>query len=364
MKRWTAVAVTLMIAVLVVIPTYAQMGASAALEGSLVVNGPDEEPLLFRATLTLAESTALLFTTDNQAVEVEWDTVESPALGDEVYSWETVYNDANENSQGITLRTTVHLFDDENYLIISYRLFNTTEEDFTLYSSIEMVPTLEGAGLYGGETADVNTNEGIAYLSEGERFLGMHFLGRNLVSYRAPDYDDFETADDLGEFRYTQMSAIESSELPFTSDYGLLPIANTGRLTIAAGDSTDLVTVWGYGSDASSMTDAVLAGRDAWHAVSAPETTPVQPLAIALAPAWPNPFNASTRFSYLLPGHQRMALRVYDLLGRQVVTLAEGYQAAGRYEASWDAAGLASGTYLVVLESDGGQVARRVTLLR
>ncbi|MCB2200196.1 T9SS type A sorting domain-containing protein [bacterium] len=364
MKRWTAVAISLVLTMMLVVPVWAQPGAQSALDGSLVLTGPEDEPLVFRASLTLAETADLLFTSDNQRIMVEWDTVETPQLGDEAYFWETRYDDANENSLGITVRTTVHLFEGESYLVASYRLFNTRDTDFTLYSSIEMVPTLEGPGLYGGETAAVNPAEGIAYLSEVDRFLGLLFVERNLVSYRAPDYEEFETAEDPDEFRYTQMSAIESSELPFSSDYGLLPIANTGRITIVAGDSTNLVTVWGYGGDASSMTSALLAGRDAWHAVSAPEINPEQPTAIRLAPAWPNPFNASTRFSYLLPENQQMALRVYDLLGRQVATLAEGHRAAGNYQASWDASGLASGTYLVVLEANGTRQAQRVTLVR
>ena len=364
MRRLSPVVLGLLLVVVLAIPLCAQLGAQEGLDGSVVLVAPDGEQLLFRATLSLAQSATMLFSEDNLRTTTEWDTLEENVLGDTAYFFGTRYVDSNENSLGLDVTTTLHLWESENYCVVDYKLVSTLETDLVLYCSMEIVPTLEGAGEYGGETADVNSAEGIAYIYEGERYLGVHFATRSLTSYRAPDYDDFETAEDPDLYRYDQMSSIENSELPFTSDYGLLPIANSGRATVPAGDSIHVALVWGYGADAATMTANILAGRAAYDAVSVAETHATQPLTISLAPVYPNPFNAGTVIRYSLPTNATANLMVVDLLGRRVATLAAGTLPAGEHRIGWNPEQLASGSYFLVLESGAQRVTQRMILLR
>jgi hypothetical protein len=69
----------------------------------------------------------------------------------------------------------------------------------------------------------------------------------------------------------------------------------------------------------------------------------------ALLHAYPNPFNPTTRIDYELAGDVHVALVVYDLLGREVATLASGEMRSGAHTAVWDAHNNASGTYFVRL---------------
>jgi hypothetical protein len=69
------------------------------------------------------------------------------------------------------------------------------------------------------------------------------------------------------------------------------------------------------------------------------------PTVYALKQNYPNPFNPSTTVSYDLPVAGHVSLRVYDVLGREVATLANTDQSAGRYTATFDASFLTSGVY-------------------
>ena len=60
------------------------------------------------------------------------------------------------------------------------------------------------------------------------------------------------------------------------------------------------------------------------------------PLAFALHPAYPNPFNPSTNVRFDLPEATEIHLVVCDLLGREVVRLVDGHRQPGRHQIIWN----------------------------
>jgi hypothetical protein len=78
--------------------------------------------------------------------------------------------------------------------------------------------------------------------------------------------------------------------------------------------------------------------------------------------AGPNPVRSRTVMSYALPRSGDMSLIVYDAAGRPVQTLAAGRRPAGRYSATWDAAGVPAGIYFCTLEAGRSRVTRKVIL--
>jgi len=64
---------------------------------------------------------------------------------------------------------------------------------------------------------------------------------------------------------------------------------------------------------------------------------------------YPNPFNSSVTLRYANPVSARVKVAVYDVNGREVTTLFDGFAPAGNNEVTWLADNLASGTYFAVL---------------
>ncbi|HNS73280.1 MAG TPA: C39 family peptidase, partial [bacterium] len=104
--------------------------------------------------------------------------------------------------------------------------------------------------------------------------------------------------------------------------------------------------------------------------VGEPPVRPQAPATFALRQNWPNPFNAATTFEYELSREGQVEFHICDLLGRRIVTLAEGRQPAGLHQLRWegrDQAGMsvASGIYLYQLRFEEGEVrSGRLTVLR
>jgi hypothetical protein len=60
---------------------------------------------------------------------------------------------------------------------------------------------------------------------------------------------------------------------------------------------------------------------------------------------YPNPFNPSTQINFDLPEAGNVLLVIYDVLGREVANLADGYHEAGYHSATWNPEVLSSGVY-------------------
>jgi hypothetical protein len=88
------------------------------------------------------------------------------------------------------------------------------------------------------------------------------------------------------------------------------------------------------------------------------------PSVFALKAAYPNPFNPSTSLAYDVARDGQISLKVFDLLGNEVTTLAEGYQSAGRYRVTWNAAALPSGMYFAVLQAQNVRQIQKLMLMK
>lgn len=83
-----------------------------------------------------------------------------------------------------------------------------------------------------------------------------------------------------------------------------------------------------------------------------------------LSQNYPNPFNPRTTIGYRLPAASFASLKVYDMLGREVATLAEGAMQPGSYTLTWDASGNASGIYIYKLTAGEYSMTKKLTLIR
>ena len=90
----------------------------------------------------------------------------------------------------------------------------------------------------------------------------------------------------------------------------------------------------------------------------------ILPQRVALHQGFPNPFQGSTRIAFDIPEPSRVTLVVYDVLGRRITTLADGWLTAGSHEREWVAGNLPSGLYAYALQVDTRVVTRTVMLIR
>jgi uncharacterized repeat protein (TIGR01451 family) len=79
---------------------------------------------------------------------------------------------------------------------------------------------------------------------------------------------------------------------------------------------------------------------------------------------YPNPFNPSTTIRYSIPEPGRVTLKVYDILGREVITLLNEEKTTGTYEVKLNANTLSSGVYFYQLRAGSYIQIKKMILLR
>ena len=91
----------------------------------------------------------------------------------------------------------------------------------------------------------------------------------------------------------------------------------------------------------------------------------------SLSQNYPNPFNPVTKIRFSIPavdsrvhGNDRVLLKVYDMMGREVQTLVNESLQPGTYETTFDASKLTSGIYFYRLQTEGYTETKRMLMIK
>ena len=88
------------------------------------------------------------------------------------------------------------------------------------------------------------------------------------------------------------------------------------------------------------------------------------PLEYILYQNYPNPFNPTTVIRYSLPQPGYVKLTIYNILGKKVISLVDGYQKAGMKRIRWQASSFPSGIYFCQLNTGGQIITKKLALIK
>jgi probable HAF family extracellular repeat protein len=83
-----------------------------------------------------------------------------------------------------------------------------------------------------------------------------------------------------------------------------------------------------------------------------------------LAQNYPNPFNPVTTIQYSIPKRSNVLLKVYDIIGNEVITLVNEEKGRGVYTITFDASQLASGIYFYKIQAGNFIAVKKMMLLK
>jgi hypothetical protein len=88
------------------------------------------------------------------------------------------------------------------------------------------------------------------------------------------------------------------------------------------------------------------------------------PTKFLLLDAYPNPFNPATVLRFDLPSGGEVALKVFDVMGREVANLLNGFMSQGPHEVRWNPGQRSSGIYVARIQHQGRTMSRTLMLMK
>ena len=79
---------------------------------------------------------------------------------------------------------------------------------------------------------------------------------------------------------------------------------------------------------------------------------------------YPNPFNPSTTIQYSIPKESFVTIKVYNVLGKEIVTLVNERKSAGTYSVNFNSSNISSGVYFYRLISGTHSATKKMVILK
>ncbi|MCL4512385.1 MAG: T9SS type A sorting domain-containing protein [Bacteroidetes bacterium] len=150
---------------------------------------------------------------------------------------------------------------------------------------------------------------------------------------------------------------------------GVFLSTNNGTSWTAVNTGLTNISVWSLAVSGTNLFDGTYRGglwrRPLSEMITAVENPSTDlPTHFILSQNYPNPFNPATEISYDLPKRSHVLIAVFDVLGRNVGTLVNEEEAAGRYRVTFNASELPSGVYFYRIEAGTYHDTKKLLLLK
>ncbi len=136
---------------------------------------------------------------------------------------------------------------------------------------------------------------------------------------------------------------------------GLIDGAQAMDLNITTANNVIRIMTHGRGAFERKLLSTIITGND---------NEPSVVKNFQLEQNYPNPFNPTTKISWQSSVSSFQTLKVYNLLGNEVITLLDEFKPAGKYEIEFDGTGLPSGTYFYRIEAGNYTQTKKMVLLK
>jgi serine protease len=168
---------------------------------------------------------------------------------------------------------------------------------------------------------------------------------------------------------YKRWSMVAGTRMTSRIDTDISMVTSSGPFTVRPGESITAGFVYSFGLSEEDLRSQVAAVRarqllPVTSGFNQPSEPVFLPERTALVMNYPNPFNPTTNVVVDVKDPSVVRLMVYDVLGRRVAVLHDGWLDNRRYEFQFNAAGLASGVYYVVMQTDAINQTRPMMLLK
>jgi serine protease len=287
----------------------------------------------------------------------------------------TVFTDAlasTTNKIGLEISLSSYAYTttvDSNYIILCYKIKNTSGASVgNLYAGLFFDWDIVGdqANYYAyNETAfdpELSTGYAWNYGTPNSVFCGARAF-EGYVNYYA-----LINSTSLAIDRASKWNWISSTHQSPDSVNDIHMVISSGPFTIENGSTKMIGFALLGGRTLLEFQEVAEAARVQWVAIKkrlgVDENASTIPTVFSLKQNYPNPFNPVTTIDYTVPQATNVSLKIFDILGRDILTLIDEHQKVGSYSEPFDASQLPSGVYFYKLTAGNFHDVKKMVLMK
>ncbi|HEX2866436.1 MAG TPA: S8 family serine peptidase [Ignavibacteriales bacterium] len=291
-----------------------------------------------------------------------------------------VFNDDNAGSNSLGIETVLNSYSfpqppDDKYIILRYRMANKSGADISGLRTGVFLDWDINADTASFDNAyydkDYNFGYAQSQLSTPGVTAACALISSNKYGYYAIRNDGSDGGVGLYTPNQNEFTKQEKwttlATQKFSAGTGdISMVVSGGPFDIKANDTLDVAFAVFAGENLQDLRSTVQAARKKYHEISNTLDTGevIIPIEYSLSQNYPNPFNPGTRIDYSIPEASDVTLKVYNILGSEVMTLAQGHKDWGRYTVELKSEGLSSGIYIYRLQAGSYTSVKKMTILK
>ena len=157
--------------------------------------------------------------------------------------------------------------------------------------------------------------------------------------------------------QYLNINGIRADSILFNGTSSSVWYEISKNVTLVAGSNTIQMQMWwSYMQlDFLDVSESI---------ITAVENKDGLPTSYSLSQNYPNPFNPATNIRYTVPKLSQVVMKVYDVLGREVVTLVNEVKNAGSYITTFNGRQLSSGIYFYTLRAGDFVQSKKMVIMK
>ncbi len=307
---------------------------------------PDATRQLQRASILVGTSPTTVFDYDTDAEELEPTVlVANPLLSDfEIYG--AYDNSYSSLPPDVIIKLNAYGWNGGGYTIIKFKVINNDANAINATVGLDIIPELNQE--YGFDTVTYNTSAGVIRFHRGNQVnMGMKLLSASLSSLYSFEWYDGYMAD-TSYWNWMNYGSLQPQYASLTAD-GPVTITAQGAVPLTNGQSVDVYYALALGADEQTMLANIAAAETKYQLITGVNEAGTSLQGLILGQNSPNPFKQSTTIGYNLPDDGMVTLKVYNVIGNEIVTLVNSNQTRGSHTVHFSANNLPDGVYYYTL---------------
>lgn len=260
----------------------------------------------------------------------------------------------------VLVRLSVYGWQNLPIAVCKFTVVNNEASTLNAFIGIEFIPQPDGT--YGLETVKYNLEHNVGYsFRDASPKVGFKIFSNATYSFHAFNWTESYYDPDSLLWGYLTYGQFDTSFV--AGGDGSVAVLTQEPVAIAPNDSVHFYVGIAVGSTDDDLFQNMLTAQQKYASLVSVDYEQGN-LTYDLRQNYPNPFNPKTRIDFQIPVKEKVSLKIYNILGTEILELLNKELEPGRHSINFDGSNLMSGVYFYRIQAGSFTSTKKMILLK